>query len=206
MNEIQKKRYLDCKYLDAGMDGMLCSMDMCTTCKEFNGEHCSYFKLKENLDEIEQKEIEQIAREIAKRDCYLYDKCPKEHKHNCISLNPAIMLESSKNYITIATWLYNANYRNCKDKVVLTEREHEIAMKNQYDVGFRFGYKKMQEELAKASELKAETIKLAKQEMAKDIKNKFKELLSQYCETMSRDFAFKILDKTIEQCEVSIEE
>ena len=35
-----KKRYLDCKYLDAGMDGMLCSKSLCTTCKEFNGEKC----------------------------------------------------------------------------------------------------------------------------------------------------------------------
>ena len=58
MNEIKKKRYLDCKYLDAGMDGMLCSMDMCTTCKEFNGEHCSYFMSK---NEVEQKEIEQTV-------------------------------------------------------------------------------------------------------------------------------------------------
>lgn len=41
MNE--KKRYLNCKYLDAGMDGMLCSMSLCTTCKEFNGEKCLYY-------------------------------------------------------------------------------------------------------------------------------------------------------------------
>ena len=203
MNEIEKKRYLDCKYLDAGMDGMLCSMDMCTTCKEFNGENCSHYVSK---NEIEQKQIEEIAKVIAKRDCYLYGKCPKEPKHNCKSLNPELMLESSKNYITIARWLVEAHYRNCKNKVVLTEREHEIAMKNQYDVGFRFGYKKMQEELAKTSELKVETIKLAEQKMAKNIKNKFRELLSQYCEKMSRDFAFKILDETIEQCGVNIEE
>lgn len=187
MNEIQKKIYLDCKYLDAGMDGMLCSMDMCTTCKEFNGEHCSYFKLKENLDEIEQKEIEQIAKALDEIEAIMWENAAYDTPD-------------------MAKAFYNAGYRQVKDKIVLTEREHEIAMKNQYDVGFRFGCKKMQEELRQASELKAETIKLAKQEMAKDIKNKFKELLSQYCETMSRDFAFKILDKTIEQCEVSIEE
>ena len=35
-----------------------------------------------------------------------------------------------------------------KDNVVLTEREHEIAMRNQYDVGFNFGYKKGSKEAA----------------------------------------------------------
>lgn len=41
-----RKRYLNCKYLDAGMDGMLCSMSLCTTCKEFNGEKCPYYTAK----------------------------------------------------------------------------------------------------------------------------------------------------------------
>lgn len=36
----EEKRYLTCKYLDAGMDGMLCSKSLCSTCKEFNGEKC----------------------------------------------------------------------------------------------------------------------------------------------------------------------
>ena len=36
----ENKRYLNCKYLDAGMDGMLCSKSLCTTCKEFNGQKC----------------------------------------------------------------------------------------------------------------------------------------------------------------------
>lgn len=39
----KNKRYLDCKYLDAGMDGMLCSKGWCTTCKEFHGEVCCYY-------------------------------------------------------------------------------------------------------------------------------------------------------------------
>lgn len=57
------------------------------------------------------KQIDEMAREIAKRDCYLYEKCPKPIKHNCVSQDPAIMMESSKNYITIATWLVRAGYR-----------------------------------------------------------------------------------------------
>ena len=35
-----------------------------------------------------------------------------------------------------------------KDSVVLTEREHEIAMIHQYDVGFAFGYEKGSKETA----------------------------------------------------------
>ena len=34
----ENKRYLNCKYLDAGLDGMLCSKNLCTKCKELNGE------------------------------------------------------------------------------------------------------------------------------------------------------------------------
>ena len=66
---------------------------------------------KEAEEELKQKQIDEMAREIAKRDCYLYEKCPKPIKHNCVSQDPAIMMESSKNYITIATWLVRAGYR-----------------------------------------------------------------------------------------------
>lgn len=55
-------------------------------------------------------QIEEIAREIAKRSCHLFESCPKPIKHNCISQDPEIMLESSKNYITIATWLVEEGY------------------------------------------------------------------------------------------------
>ena len=46
---MDKERYLDCKYLDAGMDGMLCSKSLCTTCKEFNGDKCSDYVPKKEL-------------------------------------------------------------------------------------------------------------------------------------------------------------
>ena len=142
------------------------------------------------MNEIEKKEIEEMARGLS--DCVGYDDWSYgEYTVDC-------------DYT--AHKMFEKGYRNVKDKVVLTEEAHEIAMKIQYEVGFNFGCKKMQEKLAKASELKAETIKLAKQEMARDIKNKFRELLSQYCKKISRDFAFKILDETIEQCGVNIEE
>ena len=72
------------------------------------------------------QQIEEIAREIAKRDCHLYDKCPKPIKHNCVSKDPAVMLESGKNYVTIATWLVNANYQKVdEDSVVLTKEEYD---------------------------------------------------------------------------------
>lgn len=50
-----------------------------------------------------------------------------------------------------------------------------------------------------------EAIEQARKETAIKIKNKFRELLSQYCEKMSRGFAFKILDETCKQFGVEIE-
>lgn len=51
----ENKRYLNCKYLDAGMDGMLCSMSLCMTCKEFNGEKCKDYISKDNLSKKEKQ-------------------------------------------------------------------------------------------------------------------------------------------------------
>ena len=71
-----------------------------------------------------QEQIEEMAVDIAKRDCSLWEHCPKEPKYNCISQNPEIMLESSKNYVTIATWLVNAGYRKIDDNcAVITKAE-----------------------------------------------------------------------------------
>lgn len=76
------------------------------------------------------KQIEEMAREIAKRDCYLYEHCPKQPKHNCVSQDPEIMLESSKKYITIAIWLVNAGYRKIPEgAVVLTKEEYDELQK-----------------------------------------------------------------------------
>ena len=73
-----------------------------------------------------QKQIEEMAVDIAKRDCYLWGRCPKEPKHNCVSQDPKIMFESSKNYITTAIWLVNAGYRKIPENaVVLTGTETE---------------------------------------------------------------------------------
>lgn len=44
---MKDKRYLNCKYLDAGMDGMLCSQELCKTCTEFLGGTCLYFTPKD---------------------------------------------------------------------------------------------------------------------------------------------------------------
>lgn len=43
----------------------------------------------------------------------------------------------------------NYHIKSCgKNSIVLTEKEHEIAMRNQYDVGFGFGYQKGSKETA----------------------------------------------------------
>ena len=80
-----------------------------------------------------QEQIEKMAADIAKSDCSLWEHCPKDPKHNCISQNPEIMLESSKNYVTIATWLVNLNYRKVpEDAVVLTKEELVKTMESGY--------------------------------------------------------------------------
>ena len=51
---------------------------------------------------------------------------------------------------SVAREIYNAVYRKQQEgSVVITERQHEIAMRNQYDVGFNFGYKKGSKETAR---------------------------------------------------------
>lgn len=44
----KKERYLNCKYLDAGMDGMLCERIPFTTCLEFNGNPCPHYQAKKS--------------------------------------------------------------------------------------------------------------------------------------------------------------
>ena len=75
----------------------------------------------------DKERIEEMARDIAKKDCYLFENCPKEHKHNCISQDPNLMIESSKNYITTATWLTNEGWvKMPKDSVVISKSEYEM--------------------------------------------------------------------------------
>ena len=62
----ENKRYLNCKYLDAGMDGMLCSMSLCTTCKEFNGEKCDYYTAKDKPKNKEKHTINFGVQECSK--------------------------------------------------------------------------------------------------------------------------------------------
>jgi hypothetical protein len=124
------------------------------------------------MNEIENKQIEEMARDIEK---YVVRDWSKEL------------------YIGSAEALYNAGYRQVKDKVVLDNEEWEV-LHNDYAKSLynarQDERKKMQEEngqlrlenndleaennklkeeLRKASELKAETIRLAKQETAREI-------------------------------------
>ena len=73
-----------------------------------------------------EKQIEEMANEIARKDCYLFDNCPKLSKHACISRYPTIMMECARNYITIATWLVKESYQKVdKDSVVISRKELE---------------------------------------------------------------------------------
>lgn len=46
------KKYLDCKYLDAGMDGMLCSKNAYETCTAFLGKKCPV--ISEETEQVKQ--------------------------------------------------------------------------------------------------------------------------------------------------------
>jgi hypothetical protein len=104
------------------------------------------------MNEIEQKQIEEMAKEIQKS------------------------VDGCANYWAklIATYLYEQGYRNCKDKVVLSKEELNTIQANFFDSGMEYTRKEMQAELRQASELKAETIKLAKQETAREFAEKLK--------------------------------
>ena len=149
MNEIKKKRYLDCKYLDAGMDGMLCSMDMCTTCKEFNGETCSYFMSK---NEVEQKEIEELSEDLTRAVQY--------------DIENADLINSYDTAIN----LIKQGYHNCKDKVVLDKEEYErlLACEHNLNVG-RESYRRMEERAYSTIESLKEELAQARKETAREI-------------------------------------
>lgn len=112
------------------------------------------------MNEIE-KEIEEMARALKEEKLYAL-------------INKTSYIQSAKNLI-------EQGYRNCKDKVVLTREEYaRLKYLEKYhitcedvseymELAQKEERKKMQEELKQASELKAETIRIAKMETAKEI-------------------------------------
>lgn len=93
---------------------------------------------------INQKQIKELANIIQNacskcKECEIYNTDMLKYFKgvDCVNLKKALNA-------------YNAGYRKIdKDKeVVLTEKEYEIAMIHQYDVGFGFGYKKGSKETA----------------------------------------------------------
>ena len=103
------------------------------------------------MNEIENKEIEEMAKVIEGTFTYAKKWYPDKYEPFELNVYPD----------DIAGELYNAGYRNVKDKTV-SRREW-------YQIGYKDATREMQEELRQASELKAETIKLAKQETARKI-------------------------------------
>lgn len=133
----------------------------------------------------DEKQIEEMAIvcENCKTSC---DKCFDEYEKT-IWLNE-IKKEDRADHckaILHAQRLYKAGYRKpLENAVVLTKEEYQNDYSSQFNKGYSHGRK----------------------ETAREIRNKFRELLSQYCEKMTRGFAFKILDETIKQCGVEVEE
>lgn len=105
---MKDKRYLNCKYLDAGMDGMLCSMSLCTTCKEFNGEKCSYYTPKNKMKDKGKQFKERVECGIAYCEDTAVDEIKQdlkmhEEKHKQIEE----MANTCKNYRSCALCPYN---------------------------------------------------------------------------------------------------
>ena len=128
------------------------------------------------MNEIE-KEIEELARELTAYEWKLCDRLPK---NKCL-LTSTIHAQVSCDYCKIAEFLINIGYRQVKDKVVLSKEEWKTVCDNLSNAESQgrkindiYGQclienQILKEELRQASELKAETIKLAKQQTARDI-------------------------------------
>lgn len=93
---MENKRYLNCKYLDAGMDGMLCSRSLCTTCKEFNGEKCSNFISKNRYVEANKKMLEVDTIEKAELIANLLDGNQKRMEVQIPKFNPDVWKKDTK--------------------------------------------------------------------------------------------------------------
>jgi hypothetical protein len=86
-----------------------------------------------------EKQIIEKAIDILYDIDYFYKGLTREELENKIKRG---------NYYDVVK-LVKLGYRKIdENSVVLTEREHEIAMTHQYDVGFGFGYKKGSKETA----------------------------------------------------------
>lgn len=120
------------------------------------------------MNEIE-KQIEEMAREF----CPIV--CPNQCNHRCINVG------NCQELIDACIKIRDLGYRNCKDKVVLSKEEWKTVCDNISNAESQgrkindiYGQclienQILKKELAKASELKTETIKLAKREVARDI-------------------------------------
>lgn len=107
---MSKERYLNCKYLDAGMDGMLCSKDLCKTCLEFNGEKCSYYTPK-NESKDKEKQIEEMKNNAR---IYIGAVVEKLRMDGCELYEIDGIVENILNYITLP-----------EDSVVLPKEEYQ---------------------------------------------------------------------------------
>lgn len=162
---MSKERYLNCKYLDAGMDGMLCSMDLCTTCKEFKGEKCSYYMPKNKSEEKEKQNkvneyfantliknckmiVEQADKEIEEMEKTLYDYCL--HYDDCVEGSERNLAK----FLIAKGWV-----KLPEDSVVLTMQEWiKIQAKAQAYIFQEAQISQLQEELENKGKETAEKI------------------------------------------------
>lgn len=82
----KNKNYLNCRFLDAGMDGMLCSKEGYSTCKAFHGQKCSYLsEQSKTVKQYTKEEISEIANTL--RELVSYAHSTDADYVDCVSVD-----------------------------------------------------------------------------------------------------------------------
>lgn len=150
------------------------------------------------MNEIEKKEIEEMARVMAKceKTC---DECFAEYE----KLFTQSIQDRSKHCqaIEYCTTLYNAGYRNVKDKVVLTEEEYQNDFSNQFNKGYERGsketareiFEKIKEKLKDCPEVIEESYDLQNDvEYFLDIEGYNKEFTNEIIEDLAKEYGVEV--------------
>ena len=127
------ERYLNCRYLDAGMDGMLCSRSLCTTCKEFNGEKCDYYTSKVNDKE---KKIDKSWRsKMVEKGMYKDNILTSQIQEMAKVISGSTALDTTKYYNALIKAKKCYEIAVPKDYIVISKTEKEKLLHEIYEQG-----------------------------------------------------------------------
>ena len=205
---MKNKRYLDCKYLDAGMDGMLCSLDFCTTCREFLGDKCydytskntkQHEKTRKNMQKFSvEKQIDEIVKDIVSIQ-------KQKRKEYCLRIQKAFEYKGTNDHEDIPSIL----------------KDYEDLIMNRYFIDSvvlsRELYNEMVDDVKVSKEKIARIIDCTKEETSKEmvekifekIKNKINEIEKFYFDNGKIGYnglTIRELNKIAEQFGIEIKE